>query len=101
MADLNTPHVIQILRQILDNKPDRERLISDFQQNIWDDKIYSENDKIQEVLRDLAYDLDFYEPDEKLRQESPSFYGDERVETEILDAIRLIIQITESGSLSK
>jgi hypothetical protein len=30
---------------------------------------------IQEILADLAFDLDYYEPDPKARQEHTSFYG--------------------------
>jgi len=33
---------------------------------------------VQDILTDLAYDLDYYEPDPRARQESPSFYGPKR-----------------------
>jgi len=31
--------------------------------------------------------LDYYEPDPDLRREDPSFYGDERVEAEVKEAL--------------
>jgi hypothetical protein len=41
-----------------------------------------------EMLSALAYDLDFYEPDEALRKQEPSYYGDERLEAEIKSVLR-------------
>jgi hypothetical protein len=39
------------------------------------------------VFCDLAYDLDYYEPDPKTRREDPSFCGDDRVVSEIAEAL--------------
>ncbi len=43
-----------------------------------------------EVLKVLAYDLDFYEPDPNLRAESAAYYGNQRVEQEIITALEKI-----------
>jgi len=32
-------------------------------------------------------DLDYYEPDTAMRREDPTFYGDERLEREIQEAL--------------
>jgi hypothetical protein len=40
-----------------------------------------------EVLRDLAYDLDYYEPDIAARAQSWSFFGEERAIEEITQAL--------------
>jgi hypothetical protein len=40
-----------------------------------------------EVLRDLALDLDFYEPNEGSRAEDSSYFGDEQAEREIRAAL--------------
>ena len=36
------------------------------------------SESVQDILADLAFDLDYYEPDPKARQEDPSFYGPSR-----------------------
>jgi GGDEF domain-containing protein len=68
---------MEILEKILTDKVNRKKLISEFQELIWNDENASE------VLSLLAYDLDFYEPNIELRKEDPSYYGDERLEEEI------------------
>jgi hypothetical protein len=45
---------------------------------------------VSEVFRDLAYDLDFYEPNPEIRREDPSLYGDERVEDEIRSSLKTL-----------
>lgn len=73
---------MEILKKILTHKLDRKRLISEFQELIWND------DNANEILSELAYDLDFYEPNEELRKEDSSYYGDDRLEEEVKLAIQ-------------
>lgn len=40
------------------------------------------------VLRDLAYDLEFYEPDARLRSEAAGYYGDEAAVERLTEALR-------------
>lgn len=40
-----------------------------------------------EILRDLAWDLSFYDSDPRARAEDPSYYGEERLKTEIEEAL--------------
>jgi hypothetical protein len=68
---------MDILKKILTNKADRKQLISEFQELIWNDE------HPNEVLSELAYDLDFYEPNEDLRKEDSTYYGDDRLEEEL------------------
>lgn len=68
---------MEILEKILLDKINRMKLINEFQELIWNES--SPN----EILSELAYDLDFYEPDPELRKEDSSYYGDERLEEEI------------------
>jgi hypothetical protein len=44
-------------------------------------------------LADLAYDLDFFEPDPFVRVESTSYYGHERLEEEIRTALRRLADL--------
>jgi len=80
---------MNILKEILNDKLNRKRLISEFQELIWNDEILSAN----EILSDLAYDLDFYEPNEELRKEEPSYYSDDRLEEEITSAIQKLQEL--------
>lgn len=66
----------------LKEKNNRVRLIKEFQEIIFNDENASE------VLSELAHDLDFYQPDEELRKESNSYYGDEKLEREIEEALK-------------
>jgi hypothetical protein len=65
---------MQILKKILTDKLHRKQLVKEFQQQIWNGTIS------HEILSELAYDLDFYEPNEALRKESLSYYDDVELE---------------------
>lgn len=54
------------------------------------------NENASEILSALAYDLDFYEPNEELRKVDSSDYGDYRLEEEL----NLVIQkLQEQGPI--
>jgi len=72
---------VEILEKILSDKLNRGNLIKQFQDSIWADA------NANEILSELAYDLDFYEPNDELRKEDPSYYGDERLEGVIREAL--------------
>ncbi|MGV8094871.1 MAG: colicin immunity domain-containing protein [Mangrovibacterium sp.] len=86
----STVELIQALKQILETPiSKRAEFVKAFQNEIWNDEsIWDE--KLNEVLSELAYDLDFYEPNEKLRKESPNYYGDERLEKEMHNVLNKI-----------
>ena len=66
--------------------------ISAFQAMVWNSdewESHYSSDAI-EVLRDLAHDLDYYEPDASARAEDPSFYGADRAIEEIATALKRI-----------
>ena len=73
---------MEILEKILRDKQNRSALIKEFQEIIWN------SDNASEILSELAYDLDFYEPNEEWRKEDISYYGDERLEEEIKSVIQ-------------
>ena len=50
----------------------------------WDSYVSTE---VAEALRDLAYDLDFYEPDPVARAEDPSYFAEDRAIQEIIAAL--------------
>ncbi|MDR0824198.1 MAG: hypothetical protein LBN74_03835 [Prevotella sp.] len=65
---------IDLIKKMLQNKSGRIEQIKVFQELIWNDN------HPNSILSELAYDLDFYEPNEELRKEDPSYYGDEKLE---------------------
>ncbi len=77
-------HLVELVIRALKEPANRKQLIDKFQRTVWDE----ESDSYEwECLRNLAYDLDFYEPDPKARSESSSFYGDNQIETLISSAL--------------
>lgn len=87
---------MEILKAILSDEVNRKQLIKQFQQSIWD-KEEDKDNVIDEILSELAYDLDFYEPDKELRKESTSYYGDDRLEAEIKSALQKIEQYNKAA----
>lgn len=88
----NKQDALALLNNILlEQDPVRQGiLIKEFQNEIWDSSI---EDPLHDILGEFAYDLDFYEPDMKLRNESPSYYGKDRLEQAITEAIEKIKQL--------
>jgi hypothetical protein len=84
--------LIQILNRILNvSTSEKVTLVKTLQNEIWNDE--SLQDKaLNEILSELAYDLDFYEPNEIWKKESPNYYGDERLDEIIKSGIQRIEQ---------
>ena len=57
---------------------ERLSIIHQLQEKIWDEPGF-ENEELQSLFDDLAYDLNFYEPVEIDRDESLGYYGDEKL----------------------
>lgn len=88
---------MKILENILSDKEKREALINEFQEKVWNGGGYSTDEKINEILSELAYDLDFYEPNEEWRKEDPSYYGEERLEEEIRSTLQKLKEYKEAS----
>lgn len=73
--------MIELLKKIIEDKINRRQYIDEFQNIVWNDENSSE------LFADLALDLDYYEKDEKLRAQDPSYYGDERLEKEVNEVL--------------
>ncbi len=86
----STIEILAILNKILTEKePIRIKLIKSFQNEVWGDKSIID-ETLNEILTELAYDLDFYEPNKEWRKEDTSYYGGERLEYLIKDGITKI-----------
>ncbi|AFM13442.1 hypothetical protein [Turneriella parva] len=78
------------LAKIRENKENRAAQVQNFQNKIWNDEFDNMPENEKEILRTLAYDLDYYEPAQELRSEDPSYYGDERLVLEIEKVLSLL-----------
>lgn len=80
--------VLQLLKLILESQSlNRIELVKILQNEIWNDESI-EDEKLNEILSELAYDLDFYEPNEQWKKESSNYYGEEK----LLEVIELGIK---------
>lgn len=73
---------MEILNEILLSKGNRRELIKQFQQSVWNNNIDSKTME-EKYLREIAYDLDFYEPDDGLRKQDANYYNDIELEERI------------------
>lgn len=82
--------MINLLKKILESTDNQQELISEFQNHAWNIK---DSDPISNILSDLAYDLDFYEPDSIKKNEDPAYFGHEKLIKEIQDSLKKIEKI--------
>ena len=85
---------VELIDAMLRSPAELDTLIGQFQQTVWNAP-HGKEDKAWEVLGDLAYDLDFYEPDPVKKAEDYSFYGKERAVEEIQRARDKLIELTK------
>jgi len=95
MKTVDVTKLIPLLQSALTEPSKREDAISQFQNavlgcpepvHLIPETLGSRKDAIWEILGDLAWDLDFYEENPSWRRQDPSYYGEERLAQEILDA---------------
>jgi hypothetical protein len=87
--------LVALLRLALSNRAERVPAIRAFQNYIFNTSapIPGATAEQWETLSDLAVDLDYYEPDPVDRREDPSYYGDQRAEVEITEALEKLGQV--------
>ena len=71
----------------------RKEAIKEFQSLVWDSPEFSLGQVGYNVLADLAYDLDFFEPDPAARHEDRSYYGNDRLEEQIGTALQRLAEL--------
>jgi hypothetical protein len=76
-----------ILRSVLNEKRNRRALIGEFQSKVWNESDEFLGSAEGQIVGDLAYDLDYYEPDPSKRRESESYFDDERLELLINESL--------------
>jgi hypothetical protein len=83
-----TDELVALLHEILRDPSRRKELIFRFEKLVNNLPDNQEEDEAAEILGDLAWDFAFYVQDPVVGREDPSYYGDERLEEEIRDALR-------------
>ena len=73
------------------SEPERSKRICDFQNFICNYRPDEPEEALYDILYNLAWDLDFYEPNPKWRQECPGcYYGEEKLVENIQEALEAI-----------
>lgn len=93
MNEIKMNDLISLLHQILREKEGRAKSVDRFvveAANMESTIEGSAEENNFEIMKDLALDLSYYEFDSKVRQQESSFFGDERLEELILDALTKI-----------
>ena len=78
--------IINMLELIKVDTANRERLVRDFQKRIGNN-LFTASEADTKIFDDLAYTMENYEPDEEVREEDASLYGDDRLIKEIETAL--------------
>jgi hypothetical protein len=86
MFEATIESLTELLKRAGGPEQTRPQLISEFQNLVWNRSSALESPE-WEIFDELAYDLDFYEPNSEWRAENPSFYGGERAVNEIESAL--------------
>ena len=82
--------LVDLLNTALRDECRREQAISSFQRIVWAGVPADVPEALADILRELAYDLDYFESNDAWRAEDRSYYGPERLEVEIRNAIARI-----------
>jgi hypothetical protein len=85
--------LLQFLITTSKEKKINSKFLKEFQLKVLNSEVISKNANVENLIRELAYDLDYYEQDEKKRQEEPSFFGDEKAVELVIEAYNKLRQI--------
>lgn len=86
---MTSTEAIAELKGVLDSEADRPERIRRFCAQVWGGDVDAP-EEVVEVLRDAAYDLEFYVKDPRARAESAAYYGDTQLRAllvEVLDKL--------------
>lgn len=87
--------ILALLVEALHNRRARNEAVKQFQTIVWEWRTppVGVGQQAYDILADLAYDLDFFEPDPFVRVETTSYYGHGRLEEEIRTALRRLADL--------
>jgi hypothetical protein len=84
---------VQLLEQAIGSPLSLMENIAAYQRLVLDADTLETSEAAEELLRDLAQDLDYFEPDPAMRAEDQSFFGPEKAIEEIRQALRKLKEI--------
>lgn len=93
MSVMDSRKLIELVASIAEDPASRMSAIAEVQRFVWSGGVDQLPLNAQNILRDLAYDLDFFEPNEQVRARNPALYGPERLEEEIRSTVRRLAKI--------
>ena len=82
--------LVVLLGRIASEPTERPANIRRFQDAVWSGAELIGDERVDGILRDVAYDLDMYEPDSARRSEDLSLYGDTKLELVVREALDLL-----------
>lgn len=81
---MNVEQIIQLLYRALEQRTQRLELVETLVRAVSD---HREKEPQWEVLRDLAWDLSYYNPSEDDGAKDGAYYGDDRFDREVAEAL--------------
>jgi len=87
-------NVYALLEKAIREPSNLAEVVAQLQHGVWNSAEIPE--AADEILRELAYDLDYFEPSIGARAEDPSFFGEERAVAEIKKALERL-RAVEAG----
>jgi len=82
---MSASEAIRLLEAALTDEQSLASYVAQFQRLVLNDDSLS--GQVGEVLREVAYDLEYYAPDAKLRGQDTAYFGSERALAEIGAAV--------------
>ncbi|MEI6090341.1 MAG: hypothetical protein WCR42_07820 [bacterium] len=89
--------ILFLLKEILINKNARKYLVFCFQYIINNEIFLANIEEIDAILDGLLMNMDYYEPYPELCREDPSYYGDEKLEILIKEALGEIEKLLDEA----
>jgi hypothetical protein len=85
--------MIALLAKALREPISRKAAVSRFQEEVWHGGGSDIRAEVFDLLRELAYDLDYFEVDPAVRKEDGTYYGHKRLVDEIRSTLRKLRDI--------
>lgn len=76
-----------LVKIINEPEPTKSSLIRSFQNYIWESENTNYDEPLSTILIELAYDLDFYEPNEIWKKEDMSYYDESKLNVMLKDIL--------------
>ncbi len=96
---MDVEDLLRLLRSALEEPAQRWKALRRFEEEVCDRRDPTSDHDIWEIFTDLTHDFAFYQPGPRTRGRSESYYGDERLEVILTEALRSIEATRAAPSL--